>query len=831
MNHARAHVVSGSFLLTALTACSAMSTQVGGVRVPPEIAHTPRTADFDVEHYALDLALDPAARSIQGTCRVRLWSRAAHLARIELDLERLVVKSVHDERGRKLAFKQHDGKLSIELADSLARDASLELSIEYGGKPAKGLWFTDDHDGVATQVFTQGECEDARWWFPCFDEPSDRATSEVRVELPPHWTATAAGERVDHGPLDGDRTFEVWRMSTPHPTYLTTLVAGDFATDVGNWDGLPLVALADPRYAPVLRAAFEETGQVLGFLSDLTGVRYPYPKYSQACVENFPFGGMENISATTLTDTMLRDERGMRDGDPHGLIAHEAAHQWFGNLLTCSDWSHIWLNESFATYCTLLYEEATRGTDSFRIGMRDTRDGYLAQDVGDNRRPMVWSTYREPMDLFFGGQTYPGGATRLHYLRFVLGDDAFFSGLKRYVADNRGRGVTTHDFESSMSASSGVDLRGFFAQWFEQPGYPEFQVSWKYDDTKHVARLSVEQVQLQLHDTPGVFRCSADVEVRDASGARKQRVEITERQQTFEFPAESKPIWVVFDKYGWLPARIANTRSNEEWLALLADDDDVNGRRDAARAVGELLARPGSDDERWTFATALMDALAADKCAAVRAAAAQAFGGIHVPADNPIAVALMHAAANDADVGVRLSAFGALGRFGASPEIAKFAREQFDAGFSWGTMGGAATLAVVAEPESALAWLSPKLAMPSPHDSLRASLLGTLNLIAGNEVTAELRRRALDESADPASRDVAVRLLARRAKQLAEVRRELTAMLATATDYRLQSGLIDALAEFGDPAARAALSSYYTTCVDQRQKRAIEKALRDAAGA
>jgi aminopeptidase N len=479
----------------------------------------------------------------------------------------------------------------------------------------------------------------------------------------------------------------------------------------------------------------------------------------------------------------------------------------------------------------LLYDEATRGTDTVRIGMRDTRDGYLAQDVGDNRRPMVWSTYREPMDLFFGGQTYAGGATRLHYLRFVLGDDAFFRGIQRYVADHRGRGVTTHDFEQSMSAASGVDLREFFAQWFAQPGYPEFQVAWTYDETRHVSKLDVEQVQLPLRDTPNVFRCSADVEVRDASGTRKQRVEITSRAQTFEIPAESEPTWIVFDKYGWLPARISNTRSNAEWLALLTEDDDVNGRREAARAVGELLAHQGADEERWKLATALMNALAADKCAGVRASAARAFGGIHVPADNPIAVALMHSAASDADVGVRVAAFEALGRFGASPAIAQFAREQFDAGYSWSTMGSAATLAVTAEPESAPAWLVPKLDMPSPHGALSGMLLGTLNLVSGDEVTSELRRRALDEHGESGSRDIAVRLLARRAKHLAEVRRELMAMLPTATDYRLQSGLIDALAAIGDPPACAALESYYATCVDQRQKRAIEKALRDAAGA
>jgi aminopeptidase N len=829
MHRERVQSLSKLCTILALAGCSAPAQRIGAVRAPAEVAHTPRTAPFDVEHYALDIALDPTARSIAATCRVRLWSRVDGLEHVELDLERLTVRAVHDSDGRELEFAQRGGTLRIEPEHALRRGEDLELCIEYGGKPAKGLWFSDEHAGVATQVFTQGECEDARWWFPCFDEPSDRATSEVRVELPRGWTSLAAGERVDHGELASGRTFETWRMSTPHPPYLTTLVAGELTTDVDVWDGIPLIAVADPIYTDELKGSFAETAQVLAVFSDLTGARYPYAKYAQACVENFPFGGMENISATTLTDTMLGDEFAQRDGGAHGLIAHEAAHQWFGDLLTCNDWSHVWLNESFATYFALLYDEATRGVDAFRAGVRDMRDGYLAQDVGDNRRPMVWNVYREPMDLFFGGQTYPGGASRLHYLRFVLGDDAFFRGIRRYVADNRGRGVVTHDFQVAMEAASGVELGSFFEQWFATPGYPEFQTQWKYDASAHVVRLNVQQVQVPSGATPEAFHCAAEVEVRDSGGSRTERVAIERRAQTIELAADTEPKWVVFDPHGWLVARIESTREPAEWSAMLAEHGDVNCRRDAARALGELLAQPGDDATRWVFAEALMHAMASDECAAVRAAAASAFSTIHVAADHAIARALMQCASNDGEPDVRVSALQTLARFGASAELAQFGREQFDARFSWNTMGAAAALAVMAEPETAHAWLDTKLDLPSPHGVLRASLLGSLALLAGDEVTAELRRRAVDASTEPAAREVAVRSLARRCKHDADVRRELAAMLASTDQYSLQSALIDALAEIGDGAALEALTTFYESCVDVRQKRAIEKALRSAA--
>ena len=217
-----------------------------------------------------------------------------------------------------------------------------------------------------------------------------------------------------------------------------------------EWDGIPLRFLAPAKWAGGLETSLATMAAALEFLSDVTGKRYPYSKYSQVCVQNFPFGGMENISATTLAVEALSDERGIRDSDPTGLIVHEAAHQWFGDLLTCADWSHVWLNEGFATYMALLFVERAQGHDAFRTAVRDALDTYTAGDRGANRRPLVWSVYKEPLDLFFGGHTYQGGAVRLHHMRFVLGDEAFFRGLRIYVGDNAGRGVVTGDLAAAM---------------------------------------------------------------------------------------------------------------------------------------------------------------------------------------------------------------------------------------------------------------------------------------------------------------------------------------------------------------------------------------------
>ncbi|MEO6710981.1 MAG: M1 family metallopeptidase, partial [Planctomycetota bacterium] len=541
----------GGFGLCLALAAGCSSTGSWGSTVPAERSHEVRESLFDVEHYALEIELDPAARRIAGRARIRVGPRSRPVKEIELDFVDLDVRSVEGERGEPLEFIHEDGLLTIQLARGLRLGDFTEFTVIYDGVPRRGLYFNDFENGAATQVFTQGECEESRGWFPCFDRPDDRATSEVAVIMPAKWTSVAAGERVERRELAKDRALERWRMSTPHPAYLTTLVAGDFSTQTAEWDGIPLVYLADPKLEPFMSARFAQTPKVLEFLSRLTGVRYPYAKYSQAAVANFQFGGMENISATTLTDTWLTDERGDRDNPAGGLIAHEAAHQWFGDLLTCRDWSHIWLNEGWATYANELYVESSMGREAFEVSMAATRDGYLNLDLGPARRPMVHDVYRDPMDLFVTGHAYPGGASRLHQLRFELGDETFFAGVRRYFTEHRGTAVTTEDFQHSMEAASGRDLSKFFRQWFYSKGYPEFAMSWDWDESAHKLVVLVEQIQSVADGTPEVFRTPAEIEIMPSRGEsaepKLERIAIDKRKSSFSFDAPLRPRWVVFD--------------------------------------------------------------------------------------------------------------------------------------------------------------------------------------------------------------------------------------------------------------------------------------------
>jgi aminopeptidase N len=784
-----------------------------GYRAPR--AHAPVQPPVDVEHYALELRVDPALGRLDGTARVRLFARTAGLRRVELFLVDLVVLDVTDGFGRPLAYEHAGGRLVIELAEPLELARPLELVVRYGGAPTRGLLFAGGEP--PTHVFTQGQCADARYWFPCVDVPSERATSELVVSLPAGWTAVAAGELVARRDL-GDAVVEHWRMNAPHATYLTTLVAGDFGSVHTDWEGLPLGFYGPRRLAEhVAPSLVAPTVDALAFLTELTGRRFPYAKYSTACVDDFPSGGMENVSATTLSSRVLRDAAGRADDDSVALIVHEAAHQWFGDLLTCSDWSHAWLNEGFATYAALLYVEARQGADAFRVGVRAARDRALAADAREGTRPLVHDVYTDPYDLFTA-HVYQGGAARLHLLRFKLGEQAFRRGVQLYVGRNAGRGVVTDDLRRAFEEASGEDLEAFFAQWVRAPGHPTFEVRWRHDAARERVLLTVNQTQAAEGGVPEVFATPVDVEVRDATGARMHRLSITRRRELFELPAPQAPEWVRFDKYGWLPARVESRKSTGEWLRIAAGDDDVNGRRDA---LAELALRHVASEDagvRAAILGALIGRLESDAAPAVRVAAAQALA--RTRADEAREALARRASADDAP-GVRVAALEALAAFCPDARLAALGRALVEEGPTWDVRGVAAVLVVRADPAGAAGWVAGLAARPdSPQGDLARHRARALGVLADVPALCAL---LADAGAAPAARAEAARQLGRVGAGAPRARAALGAELG-ARDAHVRRAALAALSALGDAGALAVLRAHYPASRSSRERRAIEAA-------
>ena len=317
-------------------------------------------------------------------------------------------------------------------------------------------------------------------------------------------------------------------MDQPHSTYLITLTASEFVSFHDRVGSLPVDYYVTKNVDEATARRFMgKTPAMIRFFSDKTGQPYPYPKYAQVCVPEFG-GGMENTSATSMTDSALLDEIEVLERDEDGLVAHELAHQWFGDLLTCKDWSHIWLNEGFASYFDPLFAEHDLGEDEFRLRM----DGALKSYMGNDRmyrRPIVETRYSSPMEMF-DGMTYAKGGCVLHMLRGLLGDEAWWKGIRGYVAKHKFQVVDTDDFRKAMEEASGKDLKWFFDQWLYKAGHPELKVRWHYEDADKTVRVKVEQTQKLDEQTP-LFRLPTTLEITEAAGRSRGDPDRDRRRQ------------------------------------------------------------------------------------------------------------------------------------------------------------------------------------------------------------------------------------------------------------------------------------------------------------
>lgn len=624
---------------------------------------TPRRAErmrsFDVRHIKADLALDVEASTVRGTVTHTIAPLQLPLAKLELDCG-TALKVAAVKVGPELEecrFEQDGETLRIRFDRAYEPGQAFDLAVSYSGSPPRGIHFVKPKDGdpdVPLAVWTQGEAEETHDWLPCYDYPNDRATSEMIVRVPRGLFALSNGKLVDrHENGDGTCTFH-WTMDVPHPSYLISLAVSDFAIYHDALGDLPVdyyVAKSAPE--SVVRSALGKTPRMIAFFGEKTGVAYPYPKYAQAFVPEFLAGGMENISATTLTDQALGDAISLRERNIDSLVAHELAHQWFGDLLTCRDWSHVWLNEGFASYFDALFEEYDQGEDAFRLRMDSTARSYFHSDKV-YRRPIVESRYDEP-DRMFDSVTYAKGACVLHCLRGLLGDDVWWQGIRLYVTKNQAQLVTTDDLRRAMESASGQDLGWFFAQWTAQAGHPELTVRWRYEPADRTVRIKVRQVQNRDDGTP-LFRLPTTLVLTGESKAQTVPIVIDEAVQEFVVPAAAPPRMVELDQEGWLLKEFDFEKEPAELLFQLEHATSVVSRLDAARA----LARCG--DAAAT--RALASAWRKEKDASAQAAIVEVIAHRREPDREALRQAAM-----DRNPRVRIAALAGLAKLKADADL------------------------------------------------------------------------------------------------------------------------------------------------------------------
>jgi aminopeptidase N len=723
-----------------------MSIGAGGrrpFRIPGAKPHYAPDLLARLEHLALDVAVDPKRKTLEGTVTQRLRIVAPGIRRFKLDQVGLEIREARID-GKKAAWSVEGNALFVEPASSPKPDATVEVAIRYRAvNPRRGIYFTgpDEHyPKKPYQVWSQGQDEDTRYWIPTFDYPNQKATTEIIATVPKGFTAVANGALVER---KGNRFH--YRLGTPHVTYLISLVVAELSewADKGP-GGLPVQYFVAPGREADGKRAFGHTPKMIEAFSRKIGVPYPYEKYSQVAVQDFIFGGMENTSATTQTDKVLHDQRAHLDfsGDP--LVSHELAHQWFGDLLTCRDWSHGWLNEGFATFMERVWIEnnpdeyggpAQAADEAKYYQYVDLKD-HLEEDSRKYRRPIVCNTYVEPIDLF-DAHLYQKGGLVLNLIRHVLGEKPFWKAINLYVTRHRGGSVETLDLIRAIEDATGRNLRRLFDEWVYSAGFPEFELSYSWSPDKKLAELVIEQKQTggkpeKVEDgvvTP-VFHLPVVVELTFAGGKKESHcIEIGELRERVFLPAPTKPLMVRFDPGFNIPKTMKFPRPKEMLLYQLAKDPDCMGRIEAAEelakvADAEAVAELGQrllKDGFWAVQAAIAGALAEIRTPAAREALVAGLVVKHPKArkavvtalgtfrDEAAAKALRRHAEKDPSYFVEAEATAAWGRSRSRPELQASAKE-------------------VAETEK---FLHSQLRKDSFHDVIRVSALRALAELPG----------------------------------------------------------------------------------------------------
>ncbi len=497
-----------------------------------------------------EVSLNFGKRAIEGTVTNLLRVLKPNVPLL-FDAGELSIKSV-TVSGKPARFERSGNALIVQPVESYEAGKSVPVKIVYSGAPRAGLYFIPKEDAFPATtdvIYTQGEMEDNRNWLPTYDFPDNKATSEGTIHVPSGWSVLSNGKLIGKSD-DGKTATWHWKMTQPHATYLISFVAGPYSevpdgpasVPVSTWTPKGLEAWGD--------ATFSGTNKIVELYGKITGTPYPWVKYSQSAVPDFMFGGMENVTCTTQTIGALFPPNLKSHLFNTGLAAHELAHQWTGDLVTTPNWSHIWINEGWASFLPSFFTRESRGQEAYDIERADTLNGGLGAMQGNPNRPMIYKDFKRPIDMF-DGFAYAGGAARMHMLMHQLGEPVFWAATKKYFKQYGFKNVDTEQFFNSFSTSSGKDLDAFRQQWFYTSGVP---------------KITVERTdgKTTISGSNGYVFKTEFVTVKDSKRSDEKNVEITKETTSLD-----STDLVIVDPGAWLMAQIDYVGySAKEWIQI-----------------------------------------------------------------------------------------------------------------------------------------------------------------------------------------------------------------------------------------------------------------------
>lgn len=542
---------------------------------------------WDLIHTGLEVSFDWEKQRLHGKAILILCPLAYPDSVLVLDAKNFDIHDIRDIKSdRQLTYQYDSTLLHISLNRVFQRKDTLHLKIVYTAKPAErtrtisdgaissdqGLFFINplnDTKGKPMQIWTQGETSHNSCWFPTIDHPNERCTGEIRIEIEDRFVTLSNGILKSTQKKPNGKRVDHWQMNIPHAPYLFMMAIGEFAVVKDSWLGMDLAYYVEPKYSGHAKEIFNHTPEMLSFFSDLFGLKYPWQKYHQVIVRDYVSGAMENTTAVIFGDFIQKTKRQLLEENNDKIVAHELAHHWFGNYVTCESWANLTMNEGFANYAEYLWLEHKYGKEEADFHRAQELSGYL-EDVQEKGARHLIRFYYEDEQEMFDPHSYNKGGLVLHHLRNILGDEVFFAGVKLFLAQNALKPVEAHHLRLAMEEVSGKDLNWFFNQWFFDKGHPEIEVKYEWDaDNKRVS-IALDQVQQAWNSRLQVFQIPTEIALFHADGSiTRHPVTMNQRSQQIEINCSTQPLGILFDPYYHVPARIIhNFEINDDYLRV-----------------------------------------------------------------------------------------------------------------------------------------------------------------------------------------------------------------------------------------------------------------------
>ncbi len=653
------------FVIILLQSCFSLLSQI---QDPTTLYRKERDKINDLIHTKLKVSFNFENKELNGQEWVTLQPHFYKTKEVVLDAKAMIIHAVA-LNDTNLNYNYDGFKLTIELPKEYKKGETFTLYIKYTARPekvkskgsnaitsAKGLYFinpTGENPNKPTQIWTQGETESNSCWFPTIDSPNQKTSQEIYITVPNKYKTLSNGTLVSQT-INGDNRIDYWKFNQKHAPYLFFMGVGEYEIIKDSYKNIPINYYVEKKYAPLAKDIFGLTPEMIGFFENKLGVDYPWNKYSQIVARDYISGAMENTTAVIHGESAYQMKGQLVDENrQENTIAHEIFHHWFGNLVTSESWSNLALNESFANYSQYLWREYKYGKTSADAHLYENSKAYL--DNSDNFDKKLVRFYYDDKEDMFDLISYNKGGTILHMLRSYLGDNAFFTGLKKYLIDNQYKSAEVSHLRLAFEEVSGLDLQWFFNQWFFGAGHPNIQVSYDYNLLEKT--VTVNFVQTQTDE----FKFPIAIDIFENGTKTRHRVFVDSRDSSFKFVFKSKnPDLIQVNADGVLLANFSENKVLSDYIFQLKNSTNYQHKIEALIKVSE------NQDQKKAF-NAIAEALN-DDFYKIRILALEKINLINKWSKKSVINTIKNIANNDPKTLVQAAAIETLGKL-TDPEL------------------------------------------------------------------------------------------------------------------------------------------------------------------